>query len=101
MSSYLRSPDTSYTAGGSEVWGYDALRERYQKHYGSSKETMGQLKFDILKVLDLGPRNALCIGHWHLERKGQPDLDGTFSLVFVRTDDGWKIVHDHTSKKAG
>jgi beta-aspartyl-peptidase (threonine type) len=97
MSGYLRSPDTSYTSAGTAVWGYDALRERYQKKYGASPETMGKLHFSDLKVFDLGKRNALCIGQWHLERSEKPAIDGIFSLVLVRTGDGWKIIHDHTS----
>jgi ketosteroid isomerase-like protein len=102
MSGYQRSQDTSYTSGGTEVWGYDSLRDRYQKKYGASRESMGKLRFSNLRVLKLGSKNALVIGHWHLELQNPPALDGIFSLVFVKTGDGWKIMHDHTSveKKA-
>lgn len=98
MSGYLDSPDLSFTSAGKEVWGYEALRDRYQKRYGKSKESMGKLSFTDMKVTDLGPSNALAIGHWHLVRQSSNEkLDGTFSLVLVRTDKGWKIMHDHTS----
>lgn len=97
MQGYIKSPDLSYSSGGKEVWGYDALRERYQKKYGDNKATMGKLNFTDLRVFELGASNALCIGHWHLVRDNQPNLDGTFSLVLVQTKEGWKILHDHTS----
>ena len=97
MTGYLQSPDTSYTSGGTEVWGYDALRQRYQNKYGASKDTMGNLTFSDLKVFDLGAKDALCIGHWHLEPHDKPQVNGVFSLVLVRARDGWKIMHDHTS----
>jgi ketosteroid isomerase-like protein len=97
VSGYLHSPETSYVSSDSEVWGYDALRDRYQRKYGDKHDTMGTLKFSDLKVQDLGRRNALCIGRWHLERSDKPTVDGIFSLVLVRTNSGWKIMHDHTS----
>ncbi len=97
LTGYLHSPETSYVSSDSEVWGYDALRDRYQRKYGDKHDTMGTLKFFNLKVQDLGRRNALCIGHWHLDRTDKPPLEGIFSLTFVRTQDGWKIMHDHTS----
>ena len=97
VSGYLRSPRTSYVSSDSEVWGYDALRDRYQGKYGDKHDTMGNLKFSDLKVQDLGRHNALCIGRWHLERSEKPPVDGIFSLVLVKTNAGWKIMHDHTS----
>ncbi len=97
MTFYMKSKDLSYTSGGIEVWGFDALQKRYEKRYGNNKATMGKLSFADLKVFPLGKDNALCIGHWHLERKGEAHLDGTFSLVFVSDHGQWKILHDHTS----
>lgn len=99
MKSYLKSPQISYTSGGIVVNGYDALQKRYVEKYGSKKDTMGQLSFSDLKITELGTKNALCIGNWHLERAKQPTIDGVFSLIFAKTNDGWKIIHDHTSAK--
>lgn len=45
MSGYLKSNDTSYTSSATQVWGYEALRKRYEKKYGNSRESMGKLKF--------------------------------------------------------
>jgi ketosteroid isomerase-like protein len=99
MSAYLDSEETSYTSGGTEVWGYKALHDRYQNKYGKSPETMGKLSFSDLKCFDLGSKNELAIGRWHLELK-TTTLDGVFSLVLVKGKDGWKILHDHTSLSA-
>lgn len=97
MTGYLKSPDISYTSGGTVVWGYEALQRRYINVYGDNKKAMGRLRFSDLKISELGKANALCIGRWHLERTSQPVLDGVYSLVLTRTKDGWKIIHDHTS----
>jgi ketosteroid isomerase-like protein len=42
---------------------------------------------------------AVCLGKYHLDRskrEGGP-ADGMFSLVLEKTDQGWKIVVDHTT----
>lgn len=97
MTGYLRSDQTSYTSGGKVVWGYEALKERYEKRYGNSKESMGKLSFSDLKTVDLEKNHALCIGHWHLEGGEKKVFDGVFSLILRHDKSGWKVIHDHTS----
>lgn len=97
MTGYVKSKDCSFASSNGEVWGYEAIQARYKTRYGSKKSEMGKLNFSDLKVIDLGPSNALCIGHWNLELEGKDPLAGIFSLVFVKTKEGWKIIHDHTS----
>jgi ketosteroid isomerase-like protein len=97
MTGYLNSPKTSYISGCTEVWGYQALRDRYEKRFGSNHESMGKLTFSDLKIFDLGKSHALCIGHWHLERASASPSGGVYSLVLVKTKVGWKVIHDHTS----
>lgn len=97
LTGYVNSTEISFVSAESEVWGYEALRDRYVKKYGDNKTTMGELSFGDLKIQNLGADNALCIGHWHLKRDGKDPLNGIFSLVVVRTKSGWKILHDHTS----
>lgn len=97
MSVYLNSKDICFTSSGVEVWGYDALRERYQKKYGANKDTMGKLDFRDLRITELSPKSALVIGHWHLERNSGAPMAGTFSLVLVKAKGEWKIIHDHSS----
>ena len=43
----------------------------------------------------LGPEAALVTGRFDLDRK-EP-ATGRFTLVFRKTNRGWKIIHDHTS----
>jgi ketosteroid isomerase-like protein len=97
MTGYLHSPDVCYTSDGVDVWGFEALRDRYQRKYGSNRDSMGQLSFSDVRVFSLGGGNALCIGHWLLNQNSGTTFSGTYSLIFVRTKDGWKIMHDHTS----
>jgi beta-aspartyl-peptidase (threonine type) len=44
----------------------------------------------------LGPDSAFVRGRFQLVmEKDKPT--GLFTLVFKRTADGWRIIHDHTS----
>jgi ketosteroid isomerase-like protein len=97
MTAYLKSPEITFVSADGEMRGYEALESRYRKKYGTSRDTMGKLSFSDLQVKSLGKENALCIGHWLVERAGQSNLQGIFSLVLTEVDGSWKIIHDHTS----
>lgn len=101
MGGYLNSPGTTFASGGSLLQGWQPVMERYRERYGASPETMGKLAFSDLQVRPLGSDHSLVLGRFRLERRGQPPLSGVFSLVFVRTAEGWKILHDHTSTEPG
>ena len=58
---------------------------------------MGTLSFEQLEFQTLGKDAMQVLGIWKLARDNQP-LEGRFTLVLRRFPDGWKIIHDHTSK---
>lgn len=97
MTAYLNSPEITFVSADGEMKGYEALAARYRKRYGSSRDTMGKLSFSDLQIRLLGSENALCVGHWLVERPDHSKLQGMFSLVLDKVDGAWKIIHDHTS----
>ena len=95
METYAKSDATRFASGGDVIMGWQTVFERYKKKYGTP-EAMGKLSFSDLDVKVLAPDAALAFGRWHLAReKDQPS--GLFTLLFRKTADGWRIVHDHTS----
>ena len=95
MDGYARSPDITFISGDSFTRGWQTVHDRYQKNY-DSREKMGTLTFSDLETNVLGNDAAVVIGRWHLQRASdQPH--GRFTLIFRRTRQGWRIVHDHTS----
>lgn len=103
LGDYLQSDQLSFTSGGRILRGYDSLRERYEKSYGSSPQSMGQLSFSDIQVWRLAEGRALVLGRWKIDRDeaGQTSTeDGVFSLVMVQVGTDWKIFHDHTSLSA-
>ncbi len=100
LSDYLRSEEMTFTSGGRILKGFDALSKRYHKTYGEAPDTMGRLSFSDFNVWRLGPAEALLVGRWTLEREdktGKRKDEGVFTIVMVKFQDQWKILHDHTS----
>ncbi len=97
VQSYKDSPDTLFLSGAISR-GYAGMAESYHHQY-PTRAAMGTLGFTELEVHPLDDHFALCIGKYHLERskKEGGNADGLFSLVFEKTDKGWKIVLDHTT----
>lgn len=78
--------------------GYAGMVEEYKRDY-PTKASMGTLTYSDIEVHALDEKYAVVIGSYHLERgkKEGGSADGLFSLVFEKTDQGWKIIVDHTT----
>ena len=94
---YKDSPDTIFV-GRQVSKGYAQIMEDYQRNY-CTRASMGTLAFSELEVHPLSETFAVCLGKYHLDRskKDGGAADGLFSLVLEKTDQGWKIVLDHTT----
>lgn len=94
MAAYWNSPELTFSSGGETTRGWDETLARYRRRY-PDRETMGKLTFSKLETQMLGTDAAFTLGRWHLERK--VDAQGNFTLVWRKTENGWRIVHDHSS----
>ncbi len=95
MEGYARSEDTVFVSGDNVTRGWQTVLDRYKKTY-NSREKMGTLTFSDLEIRLVGNDPAIVLGRWHLKRSND-EPHGRFTLIFRRTKQGWKIVHDHTS----
>jgi hypothetical protein len=96
MEGYLHSDSLIFVGKNGVKYGYSTTLTNYKRNY-PDKATMGNLKFDILKVNKLTKNHYFVIGHWHLERKEKGDLDGHYSLIFQKIKNVWVIISDHSS----
>jgi ketosteroid isomerase-like protein len=96
MEAYWRSDELTFSAGGNMTRGWNATLERYRDRY-PTREKMGRLNLRDLEVTLLSDTSAMVLGRWNLEREAAP-VAGNFTLVLRRFDEGWRIVHDHTSQ---
>jgi ketosteroid isomerase-like protein len=96
MEGYWKSPELTFAGSSGITRGWQPVMDRYRKNYPDQK-AMGHLDFSNLEVRSLGKDGALAIGRWHLKRESG-ELGGIFTLVFQRFPEGWRIIHDHTSR---
>lgn len=95
MDGYWRSPETVFVSGDTVTHGWAVVLDRYKKGY-DTREKMGTLAFSDLEIKVIGKDTAIALGRWQLTRaKDTPH--GRFTLIFRRTEQGWRIIHDHTS----
>jgi uncharacterized protein (TIGR02246 family) len=95
MNGYARDETTVFVSGDEVMRGWQTVRDRYLKKY-SDRAKMGRLTFSDLEIEQLGPDSAVALGRWELKRASD-NPHGHFTLIFRKTPDGWRIVHDHTS----
>jgi ketosteroid isomerase-like protein len=94
MKAYWNDPKMTFSSGGKTERGWQATLDRYKKNYPDQK-AMGKLTFSELETTQLDANVALMLGRWKLE-KDEP-VGGNFSLVWKKTENGWRIIHDHSS----
>lgn len=95
MQGYAKLDATRFASGGDVTRGWQTVLNRYVNHY-TDRAAMGRLTFSEIEVTLLSPDSAEVFGHWRLERE-QDSPHGLFTLLFRKTPDGWRVVHDHTS----
>ncbi len=97
LSGYKHGPETTFV-GAQVQHGWDEMAAHYKANY-PNKDAMGTLSFSELQPRQLDEHFAVMTGRYSLERgkKFGGNASGVFSLVFEKTDAGWKIVLDHTS----
>jgi ketosteroid isomerase-like protein len=96
MEGYVQGEELIFTSGSKVRRGWKETLTRYQERYGEDSSTMGKLSFEVLGIQSLGADGAVVLGRWKLSGLESP-AGGVFSVVLERADQGWLIVHDHTS----
>lgn len=86
----------TYVGSSGLVRGKHQLRETYRRSYWRTGRPAQTLRFEGIEVRPLGPNHALAVGRYVLTGGDRPQ-SGWFSLAWVRTPAGWRIIHDHSS----
>lgn len=76
--------------------GVRSVREAFSGTYWRDGRPLQRLDFEQIAIRPLGPDAALQTGRFILSGGDRPELSGWFTLVWVRTGEGWRAVHDHS-----
>ncbi len=96
MKGYWKSKELTFVSGKDATRGWDETLARYQKRYQAEGKEMGKLRFSEVDVRILAPGVALVTGKWELQLSKEK-VGGRYSLILKKLDEGWRIIHDHTS----
>ncbi len=95
MKGYWNNDSLKFIGKNGIEYGWKKTIENYKKSY-PDKATMGDLKFDILKIKMLCKKSAFVVGKWSLKRESTK-IGGIFTLLVEYIDGKWVITCDHTS----
>ncbi len=96
MATYDRSPSTTYAGADEVLAGWEEIRSHYAPRFRPGAER-DSLHFESLRTRPLGQRHALAVARYVLHRDGEITATGRFTLVVVRIEGDWRIIHDHSS----
>jgi uncharacterized protein (TIGR02246 family) len=96
MASYALSPETTYIGATGLITGFDGIRARYAPSFepGAQRD---DLHFTDLAVRELDPRFGVATARYVLTRDGETTSTGPFTLVMMRVEGTWEIVHDQSA----
>jgi uncharacterized protein (TIGR02246 family) len=95
MNYYWRSDSLWFMTKDGVTNGWKNTLERYKRSY-PNKESMGKLRFDLLRIELLAPDAALVAGKWLVDSVSK-SAQGHFNLLLRKKNGHWVIVLDHTS----
>jgi len=77
--------------------GVAAIESSFRATYFRDGQPKQQLRMEQVVVRPLGDGAALMTGRFVLHDGAEAEQSGWFTLVWVRSATGWKVVHDHSS----
>ena len=96
---YLSAYVDSATAMGSTglVRGVSGIEGQMKAGFWRTGRPLQSLSYDHLEIRPIGPDQAIATGQYILTGGGRPNRTGWFTTIWVRTPQGWRMVHDHSS----
>lgn len=88
---------TTFMSGQGPRRGVEYIRDAFTRSYFRDGAPDQELGFSGIEGRALGPNHALITGSFRLSGGGLDEQSGWFTLVWARTADGWRIIHDHSS----
>jgi ketosteroid isomerase-like protein len=95
MQGYWQNDSLQFLSPKGIKYGWQPVLDNYLQSYPDTA-TMGQLQLDIITLYMMPPLHASVTGKWNLSRNTLPDVGGHFTLLFKKTNNGWRIIADHT-----
>ena len=76
--------------------GVEAIEETMKNGFWKTGRPLQTLRYESVVVRMIDKKGALVTGQYILTGGGRPDRTGWFTTVWIKTKDGWKMIHDHS-----
>jgi uncharacterized protein (TIGR02246 family) len=98
LATYLAAytPDASEMLTDGVAHGRDRIEETMKQGFWRTGRPIQQLHYEHVEVRMLGDDHALVTGQFVLTGADRPPRTGWFTTVWARTNDGWRMIHDHS-----
>jgi hypothetical protein len=97
MKKYWRNDSLIFIGKSGINYGWNKTTSNYKKSY-PSQNLMGLLHFNNIKCLPINDTTHIISGQWNIFRlDSSKNVGGYYSLMWIKKEDGWRIVYDHTS----
>ncbi|WP_281268981.1 YybH family protein [Sphingomonas gilva] len=98
MRVYADDPATSFVTKDGLIRGKSTIAARYAPSFAGGGNSRGALDFTFLDFRMVGPEHALLTARYRLTpaTAGGEVVQGPTTLLFRKTDAGWRIVADHS-----
>ena len=97
MNTYWQNDSLVFIGKYGISYGWDKTYSNYKNSY-KTKEQMGTLEFKNLICNTINDSTHIVTGKWSLKRNDSiGNINGFYSLIWVKKQTGWKITYDHTS----
>ena len=97
MKKYWKNDSLIFIGKSGINYGWNKTTSNYKKSY-PSRNSMGLLHFNNIKCLPINDTTHIISGQWNISRlDSSKNIGGYYSLMWIKKEDGWRIVYDHTS----
>ena len=97
MKKYWKNDSLIFVGKSGINYGWNKTTSNYKRAY-PSRNSMGLLHFNNIKCLPINDTTHIISGQWNISRlDSSKNIGGYYSLMWIKKEDGWRIVYDHTS----
>jgi uncharacterized protein (TIGR02246 family) len=97
LSDYAPESTTTFVDGRRARHGIEFIRKNYARWFAPDARR-DSLHFEEVETRRLSPTLALVTARFILQRADSVTASGPFTLVMERRPEGWRILHDHSSR---
>ena len=97
MKKYWKNDSLIFIGKSGINYGWNKTTSNYKKSY-PSRNLMGLLHFNNIKCLPINDTTHIISGQWNISRlDSSKNVGGYYSLMWIKKENGWRIVYDHSS----